>query len=452
MLVRKKLQMPTIIRFLLTALILVYSSPIVWSQEELENQISRRDQTLEELTTIEQQIRLNDKQRIELKKQISQIDKDRLSINRELIESAKKSRSLESRITRASNRLIDLRNEEAGVRDFLKSKNAVLSEVLAALQRMGRNPPPALLVAPEDALSAVRSAILLGAVVPQIRSEAETLVGQLQKMTTITQQIEQQKIALQTDLSELAGQEERLKLLLVEKKNLSRQAQDKLTEEHLKSVELASKATSLKELIGQLETQIESVRSAAQNARLAQERLDALEAERRKNNERYKTDEAFANLERESPAVSFEQTKGLLPLPVSGEMVSNYGEKDELGDEVVGLNLQTRENARVVSPADGWVVYAGPFRTYGQLLIVNAGNDYHVVLSGMESVDVSVGQFVIVGEPVGKMGAKRVASARSVDMTLTKPILYVEFRKDGTPIDPTAWWADQNIQRVTNGS
>ena len=116
------------------------------------------------------------------------------------------------------------------------------------------------------------------------------------------------------------------------------------------------------------------------------------------------------------------------------------------------MSLQSRENARVISPADGWIVYAGPFRTYGQLLIINAGNEYHVVLAGMEKLNVSPGQFVLVGEPIGQMGAKRLASTGAIDVSTTKPILYVEFRKDGNPIDPSPWWVDTNIQRAANGS
>ncbi len=422
------------------------------SDDAAREQVEQRETTLRELQTLEQQIKLNDQQRLELKQQISKIDKDRVTINRDLIETSKKSRSLEKRVAKASARLIELRQEEAGVRRFLRTKTALLSEVLAALQRMGRNPPPALLVTPEDALSSVRSAILLGAVVPEIRGETEKLVAQLNQMVRITSEIENQRGTLENNLKALAGEEERLNLLLAEKKKLSGAAQLRLEQEYTKSVELASKASSLKDLIGSLETQIESVRQATEAARLADDRRKQIEQARIDANIKYQSQEVFSDTSRQAPALSFEQTQGLLPLPVNGELVSGFGEKDDLGDEVLGQNLQTRENARVISPADGWIVYAGPFRTYGQLLIINAGNDYHIVLAGLDETNVTVGQFVIVGEPLGKMGAKRVASAGTVDLSLTKPILYVEFRKDSTPIDPAAWWSEKNIQRVANGS
>ena len=94
----------------------------------------------------------------------------------------------------------------------------------------------------------------------------------------------------------------------------------------------------------------------------------------------------------------------------------------------------------MLAPADGWVVYAGPFRSYGQVLILNAGDGYHIVLAGMERIDAALGQFVLSGEPVAVMGATRLASIGDIDHTSAQPILYVEFRKDGNSINSTPWW------------
>jgi septal ring factor EnvC (AmiA/AmiB activator) len=91
----------------------------------------------------------------------------------------------------------------------------------------------------------------------------------------------------------------------------------------------------------------------------------------------------------------------------------------------------------VSSPADGWVQFAGPFRSYGQLLIINAGDGYYLLLAGMDQISVEVGQFVLAGEPVGGMGDKGAGSAGSEG----DPTLYVEFKKDGGSIDPEPWWA-----------
>ena len=109
-------------------------------------------------------------------------------------------------------------------------------------------------------------------------------------------------------------------------------------------------------------------------------------------------------------------------------------------------SLAARPGSLVLAPSDGKVVYSGPFRSYGQILILDAGDNYHIVLTGMERVNVELGQSVLAGEPVAVMGATRLASLENVDHTSAQPLLYVEFRKDGNAIDSAPWWA-----RATDG-
>ena len=102
--------------------------------------------------------------------------------------------------------------------------------------------------------------------------------------------------------------------------------------------------------------------------------------------------------------------------------------------------MEASPGAYVTAPADGWVLYAGPFRSYGQLLILNVGDDYHVVLAGMERIDVSQGQFVLAGEPVGAMGKVHLASVSAAAAANENPTLYIEIRRNGKPVDPGPWW------------
>jgi murein hydrolase activator len=85
-------------------------------------------------------------------------------------------------------------------------------------------------------------------------------------------------------------------------------------------------------------------------------------------------------------------------------------------------------------------MYAGEFRSYGQILIINGGGGYNVLLAGLSQVDVQVGQFVLAGEPIGTMTQQPKASKTKIGDNA--PVLYVEFRKDQRPIDPDPWWAD----------
>ncbi len=112
--------------------------------------------------------------------------------------------------------------------------------------------------------------------------------------------------------------------------------------------------------------------------------------------------------------------------------------------------VKTQSGAIVTAPAGGVVLYAGPFRSYGQLLILNAGNGYHVVLAGLDKISVTLGQSVVSGEPIGAMGEARLASVAAFGDAGGEPELYIEFRKDGKPIDPAPWWAQTNSGRTGN--
>ncbi len=153
---------------------------------------------------------------------------------------------------------------------------------------------------------------------------------------------------------------------------------------------------------------------------------------------------AASNAGRMKPAIPFHLAKSQLPLPAQGRRVLAFGEKNQFGRVSRGMVIETRHGAAVVSPSDGWVVYAGEFRSYGQVLIVNAGGGYHILLANLARTDVEVGRFVLAGEPVGAMSSN--VGAKTQD---TAPVLYVEFRnKEGQSFDPTPWWADgsQKVQ------
>jgi len=136
-----------------------------------------------------------------------------------------------------------------------------------------------------------------------------------------------------------------------------------------------------------------------------------------------------------------------LPLPVNGVRIREFGTADGFGGNQKGVSIATRTGAQITAPCDGWVVYAGTFRSYGQLLILNAGGGYHVLLAGMERISVDLGQFVLTGEPVAVMGSGSQVSAAAVAKP-KQPVLYVEFRKDGTPIDPGPWWSTNEGEKV----
>ena len=373
--------------------------------------------------------------------EIAAIRKDNASLSAALIQAAKTERKLSRDAADIAARLDQLRIQEEALRASLAERRGVLAEVLGALQRMGLNPPPAILVRPEDALSSVRSSILLAAVVPELRGETEVLIGDLRELARLTATIEAGRERLLETVAEQAAEQKRLSLLLDEKRRLQAASEDMLAQEQARAEELAAEATSLRELIDALEGEIEMA------ARRAEEEAKAAAAAPESAENRPPEMSGNVLLGRSMP---FSAMKGQVGLPVAGRVERRFGDSDGSGGTLQGDMVATHSAAIVTAPVDGSVLYAGPFRSYGQLLILNAGDGYHVVLAGMGRISVSPGQPVLAGEPVGLMGEARVASAAAFTEAGAGPELYVEFRKEGKPVDPAPWWTERTVGRTGN--
>ncbi len=370
-----------------------------------------------------------------LKREIAAIGDDRRKLNQALIDTAARLRDLEGRIARAENRLTSLEDAERKMRETLAGRRNLISEVLAALQRIGRHPPPAVIITAEDALSSVRTAIMLGAVLPEMRGQAEKLASELAGLVNVRKTITEEQDRLLRDLAAIAGERARTTRLIEERQKKQTETEKALETERTLVAGLARQADNLKDLIGKLEHGLDRASRAAR----------ALENQR--NNDTRPEMAALKDPGRLAPAVAFVATRGQLLLPVNGMRTREFGAPDATGGTEKGLSITTKAGAQVTSPCDGWVVYASPFRNYGQVLILDAGAGYHVVLAGMDRISVGVGQFVLTGEPVAIMGANPQVSA-TASTSASQSILYVEFRKDGTPIDPSPWWATSEGEKV----
>jgi septal ring factor EnvC (AmiA/AmiB activator) len=372
-----------------------------------------------------------------LKAEIDAIGEDRRKLNGLLISSAATVRSMEERIDAAEKRLVTLQTNEETARRSLGNRRAVIAEVLAALQRVGRQPPPALMVTPEDALQSVRAAILLGAVLPDMKAEADRLVADLAELVKVRGEIAAERDGLGRDLAALSQERTRMTGLVLERQRKQAETEKALDTERTRAVQLGRQADNLKDLIARVEQEIAtSARAAASAAAQAAAKADTKASLA-----------ALSDPGRLEPAIAFASAKKRLPLPLNGVKIREFGASDGLGGTEKGLSVASRASAQVTAPCDGWVVYSGPFRSYGQLLILNAGGGYHVLLAGMERISVDLGQFVLTGEPVAVMGGGP-QSAAAVATGSSQPVLYIEFRKDGAPVDPSPWWAATDSEKV----
>jgi septal ring factor EnvC (AmiA/AmiB activator) len=397
--------------------------------------LRQRDQELETIRAEQKRALENEKK---LRAESETLSEDRRKFNQALIDGAARVKDIEKRLTTNEARIKPLQDQERALRGSLEERRAVIAEVLAALQRIGRRPPPAVMVNPEDALQSVRTAILLGAVLPEMREKARVLSRDLTELVRIRDEIATEKTRLTADLGKLADERQRLGIFIEERKKKQAETDKALEGERQTAIALSRQVDSLKDLITRLEQGISAAAKAARNA--------ARLAEEPKPGERPDL-AAFKDPGRLEPAVAFASLRGHLQMPSNGVKTRDFGAADGLGGTEKGMSVTTRPGAQVTAPCDGWVVYAGPFRSYGQLLILNAGGGYHVLLAGMDRISAELGQFVLTGEPVGVMGSSAQMAA-TVPIASSQSVLYIEFRKDGTPVDPGPWWATSESEKV----
>jgi septal ring factor EnvC (AmiA/AmiB activator) len=412
--------------------------PVTRSTEETAGERARREG---DLKALEAAMAASAEARRKLEAEVAEIRNDRAKLNASLIETAERVRSTEDRTRELEGRLQTLTSSETAIRRSLDSRRGVIVEVFATLQRMGRRPPPAVLVRPEDMLEAVRASILLGAVLPELRSEAEALATDLAELVRLKDAIATDRSTLGHELAALSAEQARVAALMNARQARLGEVERTVGAEQERAGELAKQAGTLKELIERMEREIAGAQRAAEDAR------KATEAQARETKERF-AQAAFRDPARLAPKIPFSEARGLIPRPVSGPISREYGVSDSYGGTSRGISIRTRPKAVVVSPADGWVAFAGPFRSYGRLLIINAGGGYYLLLAGMDQINVDVGQFVLAGEPVATMGQASLVSPVAGAIESNDPVLYVEFRKDGGSVDPGPWWAKSQSEKV----
>lgn len=400
-------------------------------------EIAAQDDARAELQAIEQSITISKERADKLRLEIENMSGDRAERNAALIAAAQRVKLAEIEVGAAEDELARLRGEESEIRHRLDGKDKTIAALLGALERVSRNPPPAMVVNPTDALSSARGALLLADVLPNLDKGAKAVAADLKKLTDIRQQAEDETNRLREQYRALFEEQLRIATLIAARKRGVARANADLAAEERQAADLAARADSLNQLIKTLSERIASVNQASEAAASARSAsgLDADEAR-----------VALARTDRTAPAIAFSSARGYLTLPAAGVTVTDFGGDDGFGGTSQGISVVTRADAQVVAPSDGWVMYKGPYLNYGQILIINPGDDHTILLAGLKEVSVDLGQFVLMGEPVGKMGARTIGRTVTTNAGVSRPTLYIEFRNAAGPINPDGWWSQAQVQ------
>lgn len=367
-----------------------------------------------------------------LKNKAANLEQDIVRIRDGLVAAARIIQHHEARIAEIEDRLKAVDSRQAEFRKVFVQRRKQLGFVLAALQRMARNPPEALIAQPVSPADTVRSAILLRSALPTLERHAQTLRLDLEVLADARNKAEEQRREFDTEMQKLDGQRLILRRLLGRKSRLRRRTVLQTTRAAGRAKSLSKEAASLLDLVTRLDALRDQRETAAkQQAAREQQHLAALRRQPGAANTKLTRPARPAGPPSGYTGASFQSAKGRMLYPVVGRVVAQYGQAIAKGRSHKGLTIETGVSAQVVAPFEGKIAFSGPFRGYGQLLIIEHRGGYHTLLAGMARIDVVVGQWALLGEPIGIMGR---TSAR-------KPALYIEIRKKGQPINPLPWLA-----------
>ena len=382
------------------------------------------DVSKSDLAQMEKQMAEQDAESKRLAKQAAEITEEVKTLSANIVKYAKVIQNNEDKISSMEKELEQLQQDLKAAEASFTLEDEHLIKTLSALQNLALKPTESLFVQPLTPVEIIRSAMLLRETVPQLEENANRIKAQLDKIEKQKQQVEAQVKKIINQKEQMEQEHAELKSMMKRKSALRNSIENKSEEAKKKITKLAAQAQDLRDLLDKLEKERQEKLRKEQEAerkRLAEEKRKKKEEEKQR-----------ADLIKFKPqsikeiGENFIKAKGKLPLPARGQIVTRYGEETAKGVTSKGIIVKTRPQAQVVAPFDGNVIFAGPFRGYGNVIIIEHGKGYLSLMAGLDTVDCELGQMLLAGEPIGLMPEDDSK-------------LYVEIRKDNHPINPLTW-------------
>lgn len=369
-------------------------------------------------------------------------------LRQNLVVAARKIQQAEQAVYLKETRLDRLDNQKKNLETTLKSRYGEMARTLAAMQRLSQQPAELVTFRPATAINSLRSASLLKTLQPELKKRAGIIRQDITALGLVRQKIIQDRQQLKNLLAALTAKQITMNQLLDARRLKQRALHQATREQRRKLKQFAAKAKNLQDLIARIDRE-NKARAIERAAREAARRLMAKPGRAAGGIDNSRQQASLGTSDRRrlgslrQRGSDFRISKGSMPLPARGRIAQRFGTRTAEGQMSEGITIHTLPQATVVSPYEGRIVFAGRFRSYGLLLIISHGPEYHTLLAGMTRLDAEVGQWVLKGEPVGQMAA---ASAKSTGAnrkltvgTNSGQTLYVELRRMGKPINPLPW-------------
>jgi septal ring factor EnvC (AmiA/AmiB activator) len=395
----------------------------------------------ERLETIEKAVQEDRAKAEQLQRKAQDLELEIQALRVDSIAAARQAQDFETKLSEIEIQLAALVAQETATAANLNARRAQMGGTLAALQRIALQPVEALAVSPATPVDTVRSAMLLRVAIPAIEQRAAELRRELDELASLRQEIAVQRNRLADTGQSLLDERERL-ADLIQRKSEARAATTAEQQAALeRAARMAGEAKDLRDLLDRMAQ--ESQAEAEREARAEAERLAEEQAARAAQDTQVAAipaippppestpDRPQAALARPANIRPFPESGTSLVLPARGKVIVRYGQSRGDAGGAKGITIAARRGAQVVAPFDGKVVYAGDFRRYGQILIIEHDGRYHTLIAGFDRIDAVVGQWLLAGEPVGILGTSETGTSE----------LYLELRRAGQPINPLPWLA-----------
>ncbi len=378
--------------------ILALSLPLFLS----EGTYAQTTNDVETLTKKEQAAR---KKADALENERVKVRKDVAELKKILAKVARQTQTIETDLTALEHETQRLTDRATTLTAQIDQDREKYIDLLAALQRLEATPPPTLALTPRDAKRAANAGHLMATLSGQLKKRAEVLSLNLTALEVTQDQLILKRSNLAETQARLKSEIQTVNQGLENKSNLETKLSAEKQVAAAEAERLAAESKTLLELIAKLESEAAKVIPRTKPGRKPSTKVVLPEGTKR-----------------------FAEAKGRLLKPVSGRLIKKYGRGEK------GLTFAGRASAKVLAPYAGRVEFSGPFKNYDNVVILNVGDGYFVLLTGLDKLHIDAGDNVRRGEPVGALPNQSNSE------------LYIELRRNGSPVNPGPWLASADVK------
>lgn len=390
---------------------------------------ARAQVNADDLKQVESELKERAKEEKRLREEVAARQKEVAALRQRLIETANSLQEAERKIVGLEDSIATLETEKTEADIALRTESENLSEVLGALQSLELSRPPALLVSPEDANKAARAAMLLSTAAPEVEARAARLREAVERLTELTEALDRDRASYAVTNAELAARRDVLAELMAQKEEERDVAAALAASAQRETARIAAQASTLREVIERLSRIAHSIAPRLKPPKPRAAPATPQASAPAQPSVKRATPETFVT------AKAFNKAKGALRPPVAGRVTGLFGKPRPEGGLFEGMRFSVRDQAIVTAPFEGKVAFAMAYGPYGNMIVLDVGEGYHILLMGVGRTLVEENQHITAGEPVAEM------SGNDANLDL-------EIRKNGEPVNPALWLSRKSMENL----